>query len=165
MARRLSELARNFLKDEAKARAELTTPILVLEGTPTDTQDEMLLATSPVLPSMRKLSGEGTAFLLQKRASNAFPMGITVGRTENNDIVLSDNTVSRFHAWFQQDRKLGWTCADADSRGGTWLDGEKLKPQTATALPKMARLRFAGLELFYFEPSTFFEYLQGHLRP
>lgn len=164
MARRLSELARTFLNNEARARAELTVPLLVLETTPTDRQDDLLLATSPSLSS-RQVSGEGTAFLLQKSASNAFPMGITIGRTTNNDVVLADNSVSRFHAWFQHDPRNGWRCVDADSRGGTFVDGERLQPQRQVQLPEVARLRFGGLELFYFEPAEFFEYLQGHLRP
>ena len=119
------------------------------------------------MPGKRPVSGEGLLFPLEKDSAkaNAFSMGITVGRTENNDIVLEDNSVSRFHAYFQQDSNQGWKLFDADSSLGTWVGPLKLVPKRPHPLPEMARLRFGNLELFYFMPDRFFEYLQGHLRP
>src|SRR5689334_10029496 len=42
--------------------------------------------------------GEPIVFPVVKNQENAFGRGITVGRTGNNDVVLDDGTVSRFHA-------------------------------------------------------------------
>ena len=61
---------------------------------------------------------------LRKRpGGNAFTGMITVGRADNNDLVISDGTVSKFHAYF---RRLGqrWTITDANSRNGTMVDGQ-----------------------------------------
>src|SRR5512132_4168026 len=36
--------------------------------------------------------------IVKANKPNLFPLGITVGRTENNDVVLKDEQISRFHA-------------------------------------------------------------------
>src|SRR5512146_3139661 len=67
--------------------------------------------TPPPLPR----SGEPLVFEVKKGAArNAFGLGITVGRTENNDISVQDPSVSRFQGYFQLDpRTGGWTFTDA----------------------------------------------------
>ena len=47
--------------------------------------------------------GDPLAAVIEKSKDNAFQRRVTVGRTANNDIVLEDASVSRFHAWFQDD--------------------------------------------------------------
>ena len=56
-----------------------------------------------------------------KSARNAFGRGITLGRTQNNDIVVPVRTVSKFHAWlFLVGNR--WYCEDAQSSYGTSVD-------------------------------------------
>lgn len=160
----LSHITRRFLVDPDAARRDLVTPVLVLEAPPLDLQDDLLLGTE-VGAHDRPRAGEGMLFRVDKRTTNAFPMGVAVGRTENNDIVLADNSVSRFHAWFQKDRNGQWSLTDADSTGGTFVGGNRLQPQKPMVLSDHARVRFGGIELFFFLPASFFEYLQGHVRP
>jgi pSer/pThr/pTyr-binding forkhead associated (FHA) protein len=62
-----------------------------------------------------------------RKASDADPGLITVGRTANNDIVIDDTTVSKRHAWFRE-RAGSLELADAGSRNGTWVSTLRLAP-------------------------------------
>jgi pSer/pThr/pTyr-binding forkhead associated (FHA) protein len=83
---------------------------------------------------------------LQKRP-NAPDLGvrrILAGRLRGNDIVLIHDTVSKFHAWFE------WTSAglyltDADSKNGTTVDDEALRPKEARAVRPGQCIRFGSI--------------------
>lgn len=51
---------------------------------------------------------------------------IAVGRARNNDVVLRDDSISKFHAWFESDDQGGLYVADARSKNGTKLNGQPL---------------------------------------
>jgi phage tail-like protein len=57
----------------------------------------------------------------------------TVGRQEGNDLQLDDQRVSRQHALIQC-AESGCQITDLDSSNGTYVDGEKLIPNIASAL-------------------------------
>ncbi|NPC87103.1 FHA domain-containing protein, partial [Pyxidicoccus fallax] len=60
---------------------------------------------------------EAVVFPVVKSRTNAFGRGITVGRTGNNDVVLDDGSVSRFHAWFAWvEGEEGFSLTDAGSK-------------------------------------------------
>jgi hypothetical protein len=68
-----------------------------------------------------------------RKVQETFPSMITVGRTRNNDIVIPDVQVSRFHAFFKvfPDRvELG----DAGSANGTYVGGRTLTPKGPTQI-------------------------------
>lgn len=68
--------------------------------------------------------GPEVVIKLAKRAgSNAFGNMVTVGRADNNDIVIEHASVSKFHAFFKHDGGI-WTVRDAPSLNGTTVDGE-----------------------------------------
>jgi hypothetical protein len=164
----LSQIARQLLLDEAKLRREQTCPLLVWEAPPTEQQEPVLFGTNSEVQLTRPRAGVGLVFQVQKvlHKSNAFPMGVTLGRTENNDIVIGDNTVSRLHGFFTQDlHTREWSLTDAETTCGTWLGLSKLAPNRPRILPKSARIKVGAIELFFFMPEVFFEYLQGHMRP
>jgi pSer/pThr/pTyr-binding forkhead associated (FHA) protein len=76
----------------------------------------------------------------------AFPAMITVGRTPNNDVVLRDVEVSKFHAWFRVgDGKI--ELVDAGSRNGTFVGVERLPPKEPRLVSTGSLLRFGSLEL------------------
>jgi pSer/pThr/pTyr-binding forkhead associated (FHA) protein len=86
-----------------------------------------------------------------RKVQTAFPSMITVGRTSNNDLVIPDPDVSRFHAYFHvmSDRvELG----DAGSANGTFLDGRKLPPKgpIQIVIPG-TRVRFAHYEFHFID--------------
>jgi hypothetical protein len=57
--------------------------------------------------------------------------GLTVGRGQDNDIVIIDPQASRNHARIESDRKGGYRIVDLNSRNGTFLDDAKLLPGIA----------------------------------
>lgn len=92
----------------------------------------------------------------KRRDSNAFAMMITLGRAPNNDLVIPDQRVSKFHAYF---RKLGqqWMINDANSMNGTWVDGQPIPSDRSAALKSGATIRLAEtLEMIFLEPGELF---------
>lgn len=53
---------------------------------------------------------------------------ISLGRNHGNDILVPDESISRFHAFF---RELPWglSLVDAKSANGTWASGARVPPQ------------------------------------
>jgi hypothetical protein len=89
-----------------------------------------------------------------------FPSMITVGRTENNDLVVPDEQISKFHAYF---RLVGGAVelADAGSRNGTFVAGHRLAPKSESA-PLSLRDRFSlgALEFQLFDARGCWEWLR-----
>jgi hypothetical protein len=67
---------------------------------------------------------------LVKSNRNPFAGMITVGRTPNNDVCLTFSSVSKLHAYFQQE-KGNWFIRDSMSSFGTFVNGERVLPDTA----------------------------------
>lgn len=80
----------------------------------------------------RLASGEhDPAVLPVKKVQATFPSMITVGRARNNDIVVPDALVSKFHAFFRQGDDGEWSLSDAGSANGTRLGDLELVPKGA----------------------------------
>ena len=149
------------LRKEPSARASFRCPVLLWEA-PAIAHGEHwektqgLVARAPVL-------GDPLVFRVEKRqeSGNAFPVGVTIGRVDNNDLVLDDDSVSRFHAFLRfDDRDRSWVLTDAESRNGTWVDGQKLEPNQSAPLKDGSRLRFGDAVLEFFLPASFTEFLE-----
>lgn len=78
---------------------------------------------------------------LAKSDRNPFAMMITVGRATNNDVILPDRTVSKFHASFRSS-PTGWIVTDQRSANGTYVDGKRLDAGASALLAEDATLRF-----------------------
>ncbi|MSP59117.1 MAG: FHA domain-containing protein [Myxococcales bacterium] len=80
----------------------------------------VILPTAPPEPSHPDV-------LAVRKVQEPFPSMITIGRTMNNDVVVRDVSVSKFHAFFrlgpQRDQL---DLFDAGSRNGTWIAGRRL---------------------------------------
>jgi hypothetical protein len=95
--------------------------------------------------SMPEPKRQGGALVLAvRKVQEAFPAMITVGRTANNDIVVADVEVSKFHAYFRSGEG-GLDLTDVGSRNGTWAAGRKLSPKTPVALAVGDTVRFANV--------------------
>jgi hypothetical protein len=51
---------------------------------------------------------------------------LTVGRSRECDVVLGEQTVSRFHAELHHGDDV-WVVRDLDSTNGTWVNGERVR--------------------------------------
>ena len=154
-----------FTDDPSKVRTRLGgRPVLVYEPPIDDTMDEdddgdheLRTQSGLSVPSMG--GGDPMAAVIEKSADNAFKHRVTIGRTSNNDIVLDDNSVSRFHAWFEE-RAGEWLVVDAGSRNGTVVNGKKLAAKASFTMVNGTSLRIGALPLTFYSAQGFFEMLQ-----
>lgn len=152
----LMYIGRQYLLDPAGCGKTFPNPWLV--WSPPKRAAEAIMATGTFSAAGRELD-EPTAIEIVKGDKSAFAFGITVGHSENNDIILRHEQVSRFHAYFQVvGGKL--SLVDADSRNGTFIDGVRLTPSKAFPLPPEARLRFGELEVRFFQPERMMAFLE-----
>jgi hypothetical protein len=167
MALGLSNYARRLLSDEENARKAQDAPVLVWEAPLGGAPEPLLLGTSTGAPMARPRATEPIVYELKKGASkqNAFSMGITVGRTENNDVIIDDNSISRFHAYFQHEARTNeWRVVDAESKNGTWVGALKLVPRKPELVPDQTQVRFGEVAMTFLLPDSFFKYLQNLMR-
>lgn len=121
------------------------------------TAEAMAAAATPALDAPE-------AFLLpvrKREGGNAFGMMITLGRANNNDLVIPDKRISKFHAYF---KPLGetWRVYDANSRNGTYVDATRVPPDGGLEVHSQARIKLAkALEVTYLEPRDLYRRIGG----
>jgi hypothetical protein len=164
----LSQLARKLFVNPKDAPAQ-TTPGLVWEAPPTAAPSDSgsWALTDAGQDMKRPRAGEPLIFMVQKTtgANNPFAMGITIGRVDNNDLVVDDGSVSRFHAWLQQDeRSKEWSLTDAESKNGTWVDGTQAAPRKRMPLTNGTKLKFGDVEMTFFLPDGLKDFVGRRFR-
>jgi hypothetical protein len=149
----LSQLALKLFVNP-KPGSELKVPGLVWEAPTSSLTDSGHWEMTDAGNTMnRPRAGEPIVFLVEKTAgtNNPFAMGVTVGRVETNDVIVDDGSVSRFHAWLQQDgRTQQWALTDAESKNGTWVDGVKVDAKKRIPLVDGAKLKFGDVEMGFY---------------
>ncbi len=122
--------------------------------------DTLVANADGALAGMVAASGNLQIFPLAKKRGAPFADMITVGRTPNNDVVVDDVTVSRFHAFFRE--KGGrWIVCDSGSKNGTRLDAEKLEPRKEMSLTSGSRVRIGDVNLVFYTARDLFDVLSG----
>ena len=155
-----------FTDDPAKVRTRLAgRPVLLYEPPTEDTgegddddSDDYQLRTQSGLSVPAIGGGEPMAVVIEKTKDNAFQRRITIGRTGNNDIVLDDASVSRFHAWIEH-LDEGWALVDAGSRNGSTVGGRKIAPKATAMLTNGLALRIGALHLTFYSAQGFLDLL------
>jgi len=135
---------------------------LTVTGTKIRTSDQDLGETMDEAPAGGRSSAEPTEmelYPLAKKPGASFPDRITIGRTPNNDVVITEPSVSRLHAYVREAN--GWVVADAGSKNGSWLGTDELEPRREVALAPGAVIRFGDVELRFYRSSDLFELLGG----
>jgi pSer/pThr/pTyr-binding forkhead associated (FHA) protein len=126
-----------------------------------DEDDDYQFRTQSGLEMSSIGGGEPLAVVIEKTKDNAFQRRVTIGRTNNNDIVLDDTSVSRFHAWLQQDEGTGqWQLFDAGSRNGTTVGGKRLPAKAAVVLTAGVKVKIGSVELTYYSAEGFLTLLK-----
>ena len=115
-----------FLLARSTGEAARPAPTVRLDGGP-----ELMAA---IMAERRRLlasapADRGLVVLPVRKVQANFPSMITVGRARNNDIVVADQLVSKFHAFFRQLDDGGWALADAGSANGTKIGEVELPPK------------------------------------
>ncbi len=159
-----------YLTQPEELKVQLHSPVLLFEPVgPPDVEDSTsgeyrLRTSSGAGPGTRLSPEEPVVMLVKKSKDNAFQRGVTVGRTGNNDIVLDDPSVSRFHAWFQRDDSDVWTLSDAGSKNGTILSGTRLLGKRPVVVPPQCAVQFGDVALTLFSVERFFLFLEARAR-
>jgi hypothetical protein len=118
---------------------------------PQKTVDRPDTPTAAGRPLPRLVDAQGACVVFQVRATGRgpYPSMITVGRARNNDIILADVSVSKFHAYFKEDGHR-FFLQDAGSRNGTAIEGA-LVPKSKQGKPVEVmeghEVRFANVRL------------------
>lgn len=121
---------------------------------PTATTQKLPKLPTPLPGPAPVLMGDCLAIALD---SATHAPQLTLGRSPDCDITLSDGTLSSVHLVFMRAQQGNlWTVRDANSRNGTSLDGIKLAAGQPAVLRSGAQLVAAQLQLTYLTPSTLF---------
>ena len=79
------------------------------------------------------------------------PDMIWIGRSDANEVVIPDATISEVHAFIRREPD-GFLIQDTGSRNGTWVNDLKVKPQgmgDPSPLPAGARVRFGSVKMTF----------------
>ncbi|RMD57775.1 FHA domain-containing protein [Candidatus Woesearchaeota archaeon] len=98
----------------------------------------------------------------RRKDSLDFPM-ITMGRTLQADITFDHPLVSRVHAYVLDDSENREILQDANSKNGTFLNGERIKSLEKRVLTSGDSISLGGREgirLRYFNNTSFTDYLR-----
>jgi hypothetical protein len=163
--RGLSSYVRRMLVAEADTVKAITFPALVwyhAPGSEEEVNGWMGTMTGAFLARPR--AEEPVVLELRKanRRVNPFAMGITIGRADTNDMVISDGSISRFHAYFVE-VKGQWALVDAESKNGTWSGAQRLEPNTPAPIADKSRLRFGSVEVEFYLPGSFVTYVRQQI--
>lgn len=150
MARSLTNVASLFLQDKDTFRKALKHPVLIWKAPPREMSVESWQGTHAGSGPTRPRDGEALVFDVRKDPTkkNAFAMGVTVGRIDTNDVSIDDVSVSRFHAFLQEEAG-GWVLSDADSKNGTFCDGVRLAPRQKLPIKDKSKLKFGEVEVTF----------------
>lgn len=160
---RFSELVASWKRDPRGTTLQLSTPVLLLERLG-EGAAESWERTGAIFVGQAPQTNDPLVFFVEKvpRTGNAFALGVTIGRVESNDIVIDDTSISRFHAWLQQDPKSGgWLLCDAQSKNGTQLDGESLASGSKVLLRDGAVITIGQASLRFLQPKTLLELMKA----
>ena len=136
--------------------SEFTTQLLPTTDTP-----HQPIRLPPPIP----IGGEGGLLPLEKDRGGSAGAMITLGRFENNDLVVPDDRVSKFHGYFQESNQ-GWTFTDAGSTNGSHLDGLPLVPLRSYPLnPGSTLVLSSEVILVFLPPLQICRLLRGDAGP
>jgi hypothetical protein len=106
---------------------------------------------SSTLPSERPQALAVLAFQGGPRYREEVPVlspVVTIGRGAQNDLVLTDDSVSAAHARLEYDTG-GWRLTDLESTNGTSVEGVRLAPHVPTPIHHGMTVRFGGVALLF----------------
>jgi hypothetical protein len=89
---------------------------------------------------------------------------IALGRSNDNDIVINDGTVSRHHAVLTLSATGKWQVQPFPSTSGTLCGSRQLSETDLVPIDDREKLAVGGVELTFYEPKSFLELVRGRWR-
>jgi len=130
---------------------------------PLEKVDVLATQEAPAVADKQPPGRAFMAFALRK-VTDTFPHMISVGRTNNNDLVVPDMSISKLHAFFSHTPR-GFEVADAGSKNGTWLGGDLLQPRQPRLLKLGDRIRFGRIEFTVVDAGACWDTIERMRRP
>jgi hypothetical protein len=105
--------------------------------------------------------GHEQVHFVRKTDDNTFANMITIGRSTNNDIVISHPSVSKLHSYFKFDEsKKNFTVSDAGSSNGTFIEGFPLPLNKPVSIESGQSIMFGKtIEATFYKPEGFHSFL------
>lgn len=130
-----------------------------IEGT---RQSQGFLRTLSYEPGANEAAGSvlagGCVYAVRATGRCPFPNFVSIGRTRNNDVVLPDLSISKFHAYLRPENGH-YTIQDAGSQNGTWVAGQRLTTKQSTILLPQVSFRLGALDLTYLDAAELHAFL------
>ncbi|MEW5851119.1 MAG: FHA domain-containing protein [Myxococcota bacterium] len=105
------------------------------------------------------------AFELLKSSGKGGRDMISLGRTNNNDVVIPEMSVSKFHAFFKVAGDRNWQLVDAGSSNGTRVNGQKLAAKAPTPVQSGDTVVLGDVAFLFLWPEQLVEQLPSLCRP
>jgi hypothetical protein len=159
----------NGTEEKRRFLAKFPHPFLLVDlAAPKNTGKDY--ATFPVASKREKstefeatLHGVSTLIVMPvvKSSRNTFRDKITVGRSDNNDLIIQHNSVSKLHAFFRKDPCAErFSIYDAGSSFGTLVNGKAATPENGCELESGDTILFAmGISSNFFTSADFHDYM------
>jgi pSer/pThr/pTyr-binding forkhead associated (FHA) protein len=125
---------------------------------------EVNLAGFDDMPSERTAGLSQLVYRLRRTGRSAGHL-VTLGRTANNDVVVPDLSVSRFHAFAKEIDGGRITLQDAGSTNGTTVNSNSVPSQgngPPVELKAGDNVRLGQVELTFMDGHAFAEHLRAH---
>ncbi len=131
---------------------------------PLEKVDVLATQEAPPVTDRDKLPGRAFMAFALRKVSDTFPHMISVGRTNNNDLVVPDMSISKLHAFFSHGPR-GFEVADAGSKNGTWVGGDLLGPRQPRLVKLGDRIRFGRIEFTVVDAGACWDIIDRMRRP
>jgi len=133
--------------------------LLVLER---EELDEHAFRTVKFTPELLKRARGKVVNVLRvnkRPGANSFSM-ITVGRSNNNDVILHSPEISKFHAYLKDIGDGEWVVVDANSHNGTFVNSSRVRPEVETRLQSGTRIGVGNTQMIFYLPIELYDRIQ-----
>lgn len=147
--------AHKFLKGSSDPILLLKTEVPISTEPPTS---NVLVDTSYVVDKGEKVTGfiepDSLLLPLKKTTRNKITKCITVGRSGESDIIISDKTVSKNHGWFvaPEIENGMWSFFDGGSTNGTSINLNYLPALVKTHIRSGDEIHFGNVRVMFLYP-------------